>query len=125
MKLDLRTPCQNCPFRTDVRPFLNPKRVAEILEAIVEQDATFSGHQHNQFEEDEDGECAVIEGREARHCAGAAILLEKIGQPNQWMRIAERMGWYDRHRLKMDAPVYDSPEAMQAAYNAASRRAGR
>lgn len=122
MKLDLRTPCANCPFRTDVRPFLDPDRAAEILEALVELDATFSCHKHNDFEEGDDGEEVVIEGRDAQHCAGAMILLEKIGHPNQWMRIAERMGWYDRHRLKMDAPVYDTPDAMLAAYRAADDR---
>jgi hypothetical protein len=112
MKMDLRAPCANCPFRTDVEPYLHPARAEEIVVAITEQDATFSCHKHNQFD---DGE--AIETRDSQHCAGALILLEKIERPNQWMRIAERMGWYDRDRLKMDSPVYDTPEDMIDAYD--------
>jgi hypothetical protein len=40
------------------------------------------------------------------------ILLEKLGRPNQWMRIGERLGLYDPRQLKMDAPVFDTFEAM-------------
>ena len=46
------------------------------------------------------------------HCAGALIFLEKQGvdgQPHQMMRIAERLGLYDRRTLNMDAPVGSKP----------------
>ena len=102
-----------------MRPYLSPDRASEIIEAITDLDQTFSCHKHNEFSEDEDGHSVAIEPRTAQHCAGAMILLERMGQPNQWMRIAERMGWYRRDRLRMDAPVYADDQAMLAAYQAA------
>lgn len=121
MRFDLRAPCRRCPFRSDVRPYLSAARALEIVEAITDGDATFSCHQHNDFDEDDNGECVVIEGPDAQHCAGALILLERAAQPNQLMRIAERLRFYDRSRLRMDSPVYESPAAMVAAYEAAER----
>jgi hypothetical protein len=117
MKMDLRAPCANCPFRSDVVPYLTIERVEEIIAAITDGDASFSCHKHNSFGEDDEGDSMTIEGPDAQHCAGAMILLEKIEQPNQWMRIAERLRIYNRHRLKMNAPVYDSPEEMIEAYD--------
>jgi hypothetical protein len=32
------------------------------------------------------------------------------------MRIAERLRFYDRRKLRMDAPVFDTPAAMIAHY---------
>src|SRR5690348_16533888 len=94
-------PCLNCPFRTDCPPgWLGEKRAAEIAEAL-ENDACFSCHASNEI--GEDGE-AVKEGQ---HCAGAMILLQKLEQPNQLMRIAERMGLYDYKKLNMDAPIFE------------------
>jgi hypothetical protein len=39
-----------------------------------------------------------------------------MAQPHQMMRIAERLGMYDRTKLKMDAPVYDGVVEMLVAY---------
>jgi hypothetical protein len=36
----------------------------------------------------------------AEHCAGAMLYLEREGQPNQLMRIAERFGYYDPEKLE-------------------------
>ena len=115
MKFGMKTPCTHCPFRTDVTPFLRPAWAREILSAIVDRDGTFPCHKT--IGRDEDGEYVRSDGEQ--HCAGASILLEKIERPNQLMRIAERFGDYDRNALDMDAPVYDTPRAMIAAYNRA------
>lgn len=113
MKFELRTPCKDCPFRTDVTPYLTRARVREITDAITEGQATFSCHKLNDLVEDEEtGEEDVVEGERAQHCAGAMIMLERLGRPNQMMRIAERVGLYDRSKLRMDSPVYATPEAM-------------
>ena len=104
MDYTLTTPCGNCPFRTDcLEGWLGEARAEEIIQSIVDQQATFSCHKLNDF--DDEGE--TVEGPKAQHCAGAMILLEKIERPNQMMRIAERLGMYDRTKLKMDAPVFD------------------
>jgi len=108
MKMDMTTPCDSCPFRTDVKPYLTQGRVEEITDAIVEQQHTFSCHKTN----DSDDEGDAIETEDSQHCAGAMIFLEKLERPNQWMRFMERFGDYDHTKLNMDAPVFDSAEEM-------------
>jgi hypothetical protein len=49
------------------------------------------------------------------HCAGALILLEKLGRPSQMMRISERLGMYDPRKLDMTAPVFESFKEMREA----------
>lgn len=97
MKYDLASPCKECPFRNDIRPYISTERVIEIIEA-----GPFSCHKTTT--------CRGVsnDDPDAQHCAGALILLEKMEKPHQLMRIAERFGVYDRHKLNMDSPVYDS-----------------
>ncbi len=112
MNFDLRRPCKDCPFRTDIPGFLSKARAREITRAITDGQGTFSCHKLNDFTEDDEGEPVVIEGDKAQHCAGALIFLERINRPNQMMRIAERLRLYDRTKLDMDAPVFASATAM-------------
>jgi len=107
MKYDLKQPCANCPFRTDIPPFLTPGRAKDILDTLTRQQGTFTCHKT--------AHSLVGKGGQEQHCAGAMILLEKIGRPNQMMRIAERLRMYDHRQLNMDAPVFDSPADMLAA----------
>lgn len=105
MNYTMTNPCDKCPFRNDIRPFLQAGRVRQI-EASLER-GTFPCHQTIDYSNDsEDGEPLVPAN--AQHCAGALILLEKLERPSQMMRICERLGLYDRRKLNMDAPVYDS-----------------
>lgn len=109
MKFDLTKPCSNCPFRTDVPFFLSAARAREIAHGIAKEDKTFQCHNTIEYgEEDDDGHCASIRTPQDQHCAGAAIMLEHMNRPNQWMRIAERLGFYDRHKMVMDSPVFRS-----------------
>jgi hypothetical protein len=113
MNFKLRKPCKDCPFRTDIEPFLTSGRADEIFNAITEFQGTFACHKTTL--DDDDGETYV--GPDSEHCAGALILLEKLDQPNQMMRIAERIGMYDRRKLDMDAPVFDTGEDFIEAQN--------
>ena len=114
MKYERTAPCKNCPFRSDVKPFFTYARAVEITDSITHQQMTFPCHKTIDYDDD-DGH----ETKEAQHCAGALILLEKIEQPNQMMRIAERLGMYDYKKLNMDAPVYeDVDEMLEAHYEA-------
>jgi hypothetical protein len=108
MNFDLTAPCKDCPFRTDITFYLDTERVEGICDSLTEG-ATFSCHKTNSFDDD-NGE--AIETKKTQHCAGALIMLEKMEQPNQMMRIMERVGEYDRTKLKMDAPVFDDAHAM-------------
>ncbi len=111
MKYDLTTPCGNCPFRKD-RPFhLRAGRVEEIRRGLVRGD--FPCHKTTIDIEGGDGTGERMAVPESKHCAGALILLEKTEEPSQMMRICERLGFYDRSKLHMNAPVYDSWEEMK------------
>jgi hypothetical protein len=113
MKFDLRRPCDNCPFRTDINFPLERERVEEIVDSITRQDQTFACHKTTKHCP-ETGE--HIPSKKEQHCAGALILLEKTENPNQMMRIAERLGYYDRTRLDMAyVPVYDDGPDMIAS----------
>lgn len=87
-----------------------PERVDEIEAGLMRSE--FPCHKTSDHSQDEDE--YVPTGQEA-HCAGALILLEKIERPSQMMRISERLGLYDRSKLDMNAPVYDSFEGMREA----------
>lgn len=109
MTYDLHKPCGNCPFRNDRAGYLNPARVTEIGEALVRSEFPC----HKTTVSTDDGQSAVTP--ESKHCAGALILLEKTNRPSQMMRISERFGMYDRRKLDMDAPVFDSFAEMRNA----------
>lgn len=109
MNFDLRRPCGQCPFRNDIEPFIRPARAREILHCLTAQQGTFACHKTTQG------------GTTEQHCAGAMILLEKMGRPNQMMRIMERMRAYDHRNLDMTAPVYRTPLEMIRAHQKAER----
>lgn len=108
MKFNLRKPCAHCPFRTDIKGYLTAGRAREIALGLLLHQHPFSCHEHNDFDEDGD----TIEGPKAQHCAGALIFLEAQERPNQLMRIAERLGFYDRSKLDMEAPVHRTLAAL-------------
>lgn len=108
MKYDMVRPCAHCPFRNDIRPFLTQASAARIARSLL-SDKTFSCHETINYEamDDDDEDCGWhVPGPNERHCAGAMIILERQDNPNQMMRIAERLGMYDRTKLDMEAPVY-------------------
>jgi hypothetical protein len=106
-------PCALCPFRTDVPAYLTRSRVREIERSLVR--AEFPCHETTgvKGQKPKDGEA---------HCAGALILLEKLERPSQMMRIAERLGIYDRSQLAMDAPIFETFDEMVAAQEPRRRR---
>lgn len=110
----LTTPCHDCPFRNDIRPFIRSERVWEIQEGLVRGE--FPCHKTTEHRDDEEGEPEYVPTDGEIHCAGALILMEKLGESSQMMRISERLGLYDRTKLNMAAPVYDSWEEMYEAH---------
>lgn len=108
MNFDLKKPCKLCPFRTDC-PANRPgeDRAEEIAESITTRQQSFPCHETTEFDDDGDRK---LGNKKEQHCAGAMILLERLGEPNQMMRIAERLRLYDSEALDMCQPVFDSPE---------------
>lgn len=106
MNFNSTKPCANCPFRTDIKPFLTIERAEEIAASIVDQQQAFLCHKTTV----DTGDGERVETGSSEHCAGALIMLEHMERPNQVMRIAERLGMYDRRNLKMDSPVFDDAD---------------
>lgn len=102
MKMDLKQPCKECPFKNDLRHqrgWLGKSRAEGIINDLYERDRSFPCHKTTDKGNGKD-----------QHCAGAMILMERSGRANQYMRTMERIGRYDRNKLKMDTPVFDTPE---------------
>jgi hypothetical protein len=87
---------------------LTPERAEEIFEGLTTMQGTFACHKTTKSSKYDDSEMVATEKSE--HCAGALIMLEHMELPNQLMRIAERLGHYDRAKLDMDAPVFTDGE---------------
>jgi len=99
---DMMVPCSDCPFRIGPNAIrLRNGRAQEITET----DGEFPCHK---TVEDTGGTGP------RRHCAGFLIYREKRNDPSQMMRIAERVGLYDRRKLHQGsfAQVIDEAEEM-------------
>lgn len=109
----LKSPCADCPFRSDVARYLNPERAQEIMRDSYE-DSNFYCHKTVDYSDD-NGEGRVAE--KSRVCAGFLVTMEKEGRANQPTRIAERLGIYDRTQMDLEAPTYDSMEDWVRSYS--------
>jgi hypothetical protein len=120
MNFDMTRPCDNCPFRTDVKPFIGASRAIEIVGGL---DGCFPCHKTTKFDQDEAGPQHVPHDDE-QHCAGALIMQLKEGWLGQMGRIAERTGW-DSGAMDLGSPVYESREEFIAAHVEAEEEAKR
>jgi hypothetical protein len=92
-------PCPHCPFRRDVPGFLSRYRAQQIADSL-DRGQSFTCHETNDYPQgglarpcdDETGEAIVT--IDSIHCAGAALILEAEGNPNQLMQVAERLRYY-------------------------------
>jgi hypothetical protein len=110
----MKSPCANCPFRAEPRFYLIKERAIELQQVLVNEGRGFHCHKTIDYGKIDDGVvtadgCGIGE-RDSEHCAGAMILLQKIGKPNQPMQVCERLGLFNPLELNMDAPVYDTFE---------------
>jgi hypothetical protein len=106
MKFYLKKPCANCPFRTDIKPFLTQSRAQEICTSLIDHQQTFPCHKTLDYSNHSRGK----ETDKTQHCAGSMIMLEHINRPNQMMRFAKRFNAYNKNELEMDSPVFQSAE---------------
>ena len=109
MKPHPRTPCGDCPFRLTPRFHFSGGRASEIATAL-RRGESFSCHETTGYGASDEGELTP----RTRHCAGAMLVLEKEGRPNQLMQIAARLGHYDAERLRQASrhvPVYADLDA--------------
>lgn len=111
MHYDMKSPCSNCPFRSDIRPFLTSGRVREIARALIRGE--FPCHKTTVSDDDDEGGMSATEN--SRHCVGALLLLESAGCPSQMLRIVGRLGMYDPRLLDRSVPVYSDWDEMADA----------
>lgn len=103
MHFDLHVPCSNCPFLRKGGIRLTQGRVKEIAGNMLSPDGkTFACHKTTKACGDE-----MVETGNSRHCAGALIFSEKHENATQMIRIAERLGLYDRKKLMSNREVGD------------------
>lgn len=95
MNYNLTTPCGECPFLNKMKRGFSEERLNEFASGNFGCHKKCDLGEEGNFEPKED----------TPHCAGALIYLEKRNKPHQMMRIAERLGMYDRTKLNMDADV--------------------
>jgi hypothetical protein len=95
MKYTLTNACTECPFRKNRPGYL--RRSRSIAHALIEGRPFFC---HKTCS----GVGNQVVGPNSQHCAGALIVLERMNMPTQAMRVAEKLGLYDRMKLKMQNP---------------------
>lgn len=104
----LRRPCAKCPFRIDVPGYLRRARATEIATDLA-GGSIFFCHETtvDGVEEDEYGAEVetLVGGENSQFCAGALLVMEKMGVRNQAFRMAERLDLLDVSKLDMSAPV--------------------
>lgn len=116
MHFDLRSPCSDCPFRTDAP--MHEGIISDLvhkLDSFAEDNLTHSCHQT-----DPRADCAAEKrlpaGSPIQHCAGALIFAYKQDRPQWPMIIAEAKKLFDPKRLNMKAPVFASTVKMLLHY---------
>ena len=116
MEYNLRRPCAQCPFRSDINPFLTRARAMEIATSLDR--AEFPCHKTLDYSQAANNDGEGAETDKTAHCAGALIVLERMNKPSQMMRICERLGFYDRSKLDMKASVFGTLSAFVKAQRA-------
>lgn len=106
------TPCKQCPFRTDITPFLSGEE--RIRELERHQDGEFPCHQTTELDEEE-GE-TLLNREKTVACAGRMIMSWlAYGGLGKIDAISARMGMFDPKNLDLDAPVFDGWDEMADA----------
>lgn len=120
MKFDLKTPCKNCPFRTDATAIRFACRErAEEIEEIAYRNG-FPCHLSADHVEDDEGEGGYVFGDGTQHCAGALIMHSRDGDGNvPFLWLPEDEQDRVRDRLDWNAPVYQSADDFLDSYGPA------
>lgn len=99
MNYGMHSPCDECPFLIGS---------GFTYDSLMEHaSGEFGCHKACNLDEETS---MYVPHKKTPHCAGALIFLEKQNRPHQMMRICERIGFYDRTKLDMDANVGSEPD---------------
>lgn len=70
----MKKPCQHCPFRNDVKPFLRPERAEELAYSVSNPFNDFPCHKTTEYDEDDDGNGDMLHAETSKTCAGFLTL---------------------------------------------------
>jgi hypothetical protein len=105
---DLMRPCVTCPFRKGLGSHFQLRRLEDIR-----RDVAFQCHKTVDYEAWNDE--VKRQGDRPQQCAGLMALLHRMNEPNQIMRVAERIGVLDCAKLDPENEVYATwAEAVRA-----------
>ncbi len=90
-------PCSKCPFADPFQLDLRHDRKVEIV-AAIRADQPFWCHNTVNYGGDDD----TPNVSKSEMCAGANILEEREDSLNQYGRVMERIGFYDRDKLDIN-----------------------
>jgi hypothetical protein len=105
MKIDMKGPCDSCPFRKDKKFHLRKGRAEDIAAGLMRGES-FHCHKTIDYGAAEDPDDRPFNHAE-QFCGGALVTLLKQGHFTQMMQIGVRLGVWDTSTMNMDAPVYD------------------
>ena len=115
MKFDLNKPCKTCPFLRANQP--------AIPDCVSLELKSHDGIYCVQTVEVKFG--LPVLTSYSQHCAGAAIILEKIGRPNAKMEAGAKSGAYRAEELQNADLVFgDFEEMKEGAANGATKVQG-
>lgn len=103
----MATPCEHCPFRRDVTPFLDPERAEEIAGSAWNPYNSFPCHKT--LEDDDEGE--TFAGAKSLECAG--FLTMQVGEGRECPE-----------GFEPSPDVYSDPYEMEDAYTEEWERRG-
>lgn len=116
MRFDLKTPCKNCPFRTDETAirFACLERAEEIENSAYRHG--FPCHLSAEIDEDDD-EAGYEFGDNTQHCAGALMMFARHGDGTvPFMHMSEKRKDAILDRLDWTAPVFETENDFLESY---------
>lgn len=108
----MKTPCKDCPFRSDVNFYLSEPRARQIANDVILGDGSFPCHKttHN-FRK---GQFDYL-GKE-KPCNGAMLAIEKErgdARANLWVRMGVMLGAIDVDSLDRSVSVRNAQEFVE------------
>lgn len=113
MLYDLKTPCEDCPFRKDVRFHEGIYDALKDYEEHIPKGNLI--HTCHKTDKRADGYQENYKKDKPQHCAGLLIMLEKMGIPNTLMEYKEALN-EKIEGLDMEAPVFNTLKEMRETY---------
>lgn len=105
----IKRPCEHCPFRRDVRPFLRGSFARQLASLLARDMNWFACHETTGATTGQ----RITAARQS-HCMGAAIVLYRDGQMNLPTRLALYMNMITMDDLDRPAPVFNTLEEFAA-----------